>query len=371
MYAHAQTVIQWMEQLAPKSMAVPDDRIGLQLGTLNKKVSGVLVSLDVTEEVVDEAIRLEAELIIAHHAIIYRPLPHLQTDTPAGKLMEKLIKHDIAVYISHTNYDVAPGGMNDLMADRLQLTEVEVLEKLQQERLQKLVVFVPVSHADSVRMAILDAGAGHIGAYSHCSFSQPGTGTFQPQEGTNPFIGESGKLESVEEVRIETIVPKSRRSRVLQAMFKAHPYEEVAYDLYPVDLEGTAYGLGRVGKLPAPLTLQAFAEQVKKAFDVPHVRVVGSPEREVKKIAVLGGSGSRYVRHALFHGADVLVTGDIDYHTAHDALAAGMAIIDPGHNAEKMMKEDVASRLQQAADKQGVKTVFHASSVNTEPFQFM
>ncbi|BFH12853.1 Nif3-like dinuclear metal center hexameric protein [Paenibacillus melissococcoides] len=371
MYAHAQTVIQWMEQLAPKSMAVPDDRIGLQLGTLNKKVSRVLVALDVTEEVVDEAIRLEAELIIAHHAIIYRPLPHLQTDTPAGKLMEKLIKHDIAVYISHTNYDVAPGGMNDLMADRLQLAEVEVLEKLHEEPLQKLVVFVPTTHADSVRMAILDAGAGHIGAYSHCSFSQPGTGTFRPQEGTNPFIGESGKLESVEEVRIETIVPKSRRSRVLQAMFKAHPYEEVAYDLYPVDLEGTVYGLGRVGKLPAPMTLQAFAEQVKKAFDVPHVRVVGSPEREVKKIAVLGGSGSRYVRHALFHGADVLVTGDIDYHTAHDALAAGLAIVDPGHNAEKMMKEDVASRLQQAADKQGVKTVFHASSVITEPFQFM
>ncbi|WP_374018585.1 Nif3-like dinuclear metal center hexameric protein [Paenibacillus thiaminolyticus] len=371
MYAHAQTVIQWMEQLAPKSMAVPDDRIGLQLGTLNKKVSRVLVALDVTEEVVNEAIRLEAELIIAHHAIIYRPLPHLQTDTPAGKLMEKLIKHDIAVYISHTNYDVTPGGMNDLMAERLQLTGVEVLEKLHQEPLQKLVVFVPVSHADSVRMAILDAGAGHIGAYSHCSFSQPGTGTFQPQDGSNPFIGESGKLESVEEVRIETIVPKSRRSRVLQAMFKAHPYEEVAYDLYPVDLEGTAYGLGRVGKLPAPVTLQAFAEQVKQSFNVPHVRVVGGPEREVKRIAVLGGSGSRYVRHALFHGADVLVTGDIDYHTAHDALAAGLAIIDPGHNAEKMMKEDVASRLQQAADKQGVKTVFHASSVNTEPFQFM
>lgn len=371
MYAHAQTVIQWMEQLAPKSMAVPDDRIGLQLGTLNKKVSRVLVALDVTEEVVDEAIRLEAELIIAHHAIIYRPLSHLQTDTPAGKLMEKLIKHDISVYITHTNYDIAPGGMNDLMADRLQLGEVEVLEKLHEEPLQKLVVFVPATHADSVRMAILDAGAGHIGAYSHCSFSQPGTGTFQPQEGTNPFIGESGKLESVEEVRIETIVPKSRRSRVLQAMFKAHPYEEVAYDLYPVDLEGTVYGLGRVGKLPAPLTLQAFAEQVKKAFDVPHVRVVGNPEREVKKIAVLGGSGSRYVRHAVFHGADVLVTGDVDYHTAHDALAAGLAIIDPGHNAEKMMKEDVASRLQQAADKHGVKTVFHASSVNTEPFQFM
>lgn len=371
MFANAQTIVQWMEQLAPKSMAVENDRIGLQLGSIRKEVGHVLVALDVTDEVVDEAIRLNAGLIIAHHAIIFRPLAHLQTDTPAGKLYEKLIKHDIAVYISHTNYDVAEGGMNDLMATLLQLTDVKVLETLQHEQLQKLVVFVPDTHAEQVRAAILDAGAGHIGAYSHCSFNVSGVGTFQPQDGTNPFIGHAGKLEEVKEARIETIVPKSIKSRVLQAMFKSHPYEEVAYDLYPVDLEGTAYGLGRVGKLVEPIALQELAERVKSKFDVPHVRVVGDLDRPIRKVAVLGGSGSRYVRHALFHGADVLVTGDIDYHTAHDALAAGLSIIDPGHNAEKMMKADVAARLQALADERGTQTRFHPSTVCTEPFQFL
>lgn len=371
MFAKGSTIIQWMEQLAPKSLAVPDDRIGLQLGSLNKEVAKVLVALDVNEEVVEEAIAQQANLIIAHHAIIFRPLKHLQTDTPAGRLYEKLIKHDISVYISHTNYDVAVGGMNDLMAERLQLTNVRVLETLQQEQLHKLVVFVPQTHADEVRAAILDAGAGHIGNYSHCSFNSEGFGTFKPGDGTNPHIGQAGKLENVPEVRIETIIPKSVRSRVLQAMFKAHPYEEVAYDLYPVDIQGAEYGLGRVGKLTEAVTLRQLSEQVKSSFEVSNVRVVGNLDRSVRKIAVLGGSGARYIHHALFHGADVLVTGDVDYHTAHDALAAGLAIIDPGHNAEKMMKQDVAGRLQQVASDKGVSTQFVVSSANTEPFQFL
>ncbi|MDK8180975.1 Nif3-like dinuclear metal center hexameric protein [Paenibacillus sp. UMB4589-SE434] len=371
MLAKGQTIIQWMEKLAPKSLAVPDDRIGLQLGSLQGEINNVLITLDVTEAVVEEAIQIGAKLIIAHHAIIFRPLKDLQTDTPAGRLYEKLIKHDIAVYISHTNYDIAEGGMNDLMADALRLQHVKVLEKLQQEKLQKLVVFVPKSHAEQVRTAILDTGAGWIGDYSHCSFNLEGIGTFKPLEGTNPFIGTTGKVEEVEEVRMETIIPSSVKSRVLRAMLKAHPYEEVAYDLYPVELEGKVYGLGRVGKLTEAVTLSELAEQVKTQFNVPFVRVVGPLDREVSKVAVLGGSGSRYVKHALFHGADVLVTGDIDYHTAHDALAAGLCIIDPGHNAEKMMKDSVAARLQAIANEQRSDTKFHSSGIATEVFQML
>lgn len=371
MLAKGATVIQWMEQLAPKSLAVPDDRIGLQLGTLRKELEHVLVALDVTEAVVDEAIRIGAKLIIAHHAIIFRPLKDLQTDTPAGRLYERLIKHDIAVYISHTNYDVAEGGMNDLMAQVLQLQDVKVLEKLHDDRLQKLVVFVPKSHIEQVRTAILDVGAGWIGDYSHCSFNIEGTGTFKPLEGTNPFIGSTGKMEEVEEVRLETVVPQSMKSRIVRAMLKAHPYEEVAYDLYPLSMEGRSYGLGRVGKLEQDMSLKELAELVKLRFDVPSLRVVGPMDQTVKKVAVLGGSGARYVKHAMFHGADVLVTGDIDYHTAHDALAAGVSLIDPGHNAEKMMKADVAARLQEIAEKQGSSTKFHESGISTEVFHFM
>lgn len=371
MFAKGQTVIQLMEQFAPKRYAVPEDKIGLQLGSLQKEIRKVLIALDVTEEVADEAIREKADLIIAHHAIIYRPLAHLQTDTPAGKLYAKLIKHDIAVYIAHTNLDVADGGINDMMVEALGMSGLCHLESVHEERLKKLVVYVPVDHHERVQKAVFAAGAGHIGQYSHCGFNLEGTGTFLPLEGAEPFIGQTGKLEEVREVRFETVVPESCERAVVQAMLKSHPYEEVAYDLYPLDLKGRTFGLGRVGKLKEEISLGELADKVKLAFDVPSLRIVGEPGRRVRKVAVLGGSGGRYVRHARFAGADVLITGDIDYHTAHDALAAGLALIDPGHNAEKIMKNKVAEHLNVRFQESNVETLAVASNVDTEIFRFM
>jgi dinuclear metal center YbgI/SA1388 family protein len=371
MLAKGQTVIQLMEELAPKHYAMPDDKIGLQLGSLAKEIKKVLVALDVTEEVADEAVRIGADLIIAHHAIIYRPLSNLQTDTPAGRLYTKLIKHDIAVYIAHTNLDVADGGINDMMAQALGLQDMRHLEDVHTEKLKKLIVFVPETHHERVQQAVFAAGAGGIGKYSNCSFNIEGTGTFLPQEGADPFIGELGKLEKVPEIRLETIVPESAEKRVVAAMLKAHPYEEVAYDLYSMDLKGRTFGLGRVGKLPEATTLGGLAEAVKMAFQVPALRVVGDPDRPVRKVAVLGGDGNRYVRHALFAGADVLVTGDIGYHTAQDALAAGLAIIDPGHNVEKIMKQGVADYLHRRLQDKRWDTKVAVSHVNTEVFRFV
>lgn len=369
MLARGETVIQLMEQLAPKHYAVPDDRIGLQIGSLRKEINKALVALDVTPAVVEEAAELGAELIIAHHAPLYRPLKHLQTDTPEGALMASLIKNDIAVYVAHTNLDSADGGMNDWMAEALGLEGRGMLEEVHTDKLYKLAVFVPVTHQEAVRDAIFQAGAGWIGNYSHCSFNMEGTGTFLPREGTNPYLGKPGKLERAAEVRIETVVPHSVHRKVVQAMLKAHPYEEVAYDLYPMDLKGRTFGLGRVGVLPQPETLDAFAERVKAAFDVPFVRIVGDGSRSIRKVAVLGGSGSRYIRHAKFAGADVLVTGDIDYHTAHDADAMGLSIVDPGHNAEKIMKPKTAEWLQERLREKGYATEIVASQINTEPFK--
>jgi dinuclear metal center YbgI/SA1388 family protein len=371
MLAKGQTVIQCFEQFAPKQYAMPDDKIGLQLGTLQKDIRKVLIALDVTDEVIDEAIREGVDLIIAHHAIIYRPLAHIRTDSPAGKLYEKLIKHDIAVYIAHTNLDVVDGGMNDMMAEALGLSSLKNLEDIHTEQLKKLVVFVPEDHHQKVLDAIFGAGAGWIGDYSHCSFNIEGTGTFLPREGTEPYIGKPGQLERVKEIRVETIVPETVERRVVQAMLKAHPYEEVAYDLYPMDLKGRTFGIGRVGRLPEETTLKELVEEVKSKLEVTHVRVVGDPARSVRKVAVLGGAGGKYVRHALFAGADVLVTGDIDYHTAHDALAAGLAIIDAGHNAEKIMKKRVAEILKEKLTAFKCSTDVIASEVNTEPFRFM
>ncbi|MEK3731166.1 MULTISPECIES: Nif3-like dinuclear metal center hexameric protein [Paenibacillus] len=371
MLAKGQTVIQYMEQLAPKQVAEPEDRIGLQLGTLQKEIKTVLVALDVNEEVVDEAIELGAELIIAHHAIIYRPLKQLVTDSPMGKVYEKLIKHDIAVYVSHTNLDVTEGGMNDWMAKALGIVDTSPIHDLHNEQLSKLVVFVPKSHHQEVLDAVLGAGAGWIGNYSHCSFNIEGFGTYMPREGSDPYIGSHGKIERADEVRIETIVPHGVRHKVIQAMLKAHPYEEVAYDLYPMDLKGRSLGLGRVGKLKEQMTLAELVEVVKEKLDVPHVRVVGEPDRVIRKAAVIGGSGGRYMSKALFRGADVLVTGDIDYHTAQDALAAGLTMIDPGHNAEKIMKAKVAEWLQQKFQDGKYETQAVPSQINTEPFRFM
>ncbi|WP_054956648.1 Nif3-like dinuclear metal center hexameric protein [Paenibacillus dakarensis] len=371
MLAKGQTVIQYMEQLAPKHVAMPDDRIGLQLGTLNKEIKTVLIALDVNEEVVEEAIELGADLIIAHHAIIYRPLKQLQTDSPMGKVYEKLIKNDIAVYISHTNLDVTEGGMNDWMAEALGITNTLPIHDVHTEQLSKLVVFVPKSHHQEVLDAVLNAGAGSIGNYSHCSFNVEGFGTFVPGEGTDPFLGKQGKMERADEVRIETVVPQNIRSRVIQAMLKAHPYEEVAYDLYPMDLKGRSLGLGRIGKLSEPVTLAALVDVVKEKLEVPHVRVVGDLDRMVKKAAVIGGSGGSFMNTVLFKGADVLITGDIDYHTAQDALAAGLAIIDPGHNAEKIMKLKVAEWMEGKLQEHRYDTRVIASKVNTEPFRFI
>lgn len=371
MFAKGQTVIQYMEQLAPKHVAMEDDKIGLQLGTLQKEITGVLTALDVNEEVVDEAIALGANLIIAHHAIIYRPLRNLQSDTPMGKVYEKLIKHDIAVYVAHTNLDVTEGGMNDWMAEVLGIESSSSVEDIHTDNMYKLVVFVPKDHHQRVLDAVLNAGAGAIGNYSHCSFNIEGYGTFVPGEGTDPFIGKQGQLEKAEEIRIETIVPQSIRSKVIQAMLKSHPYEEVAYDLYPMDLKGRTFGLGRVGKLNEPVTLKQFVQRVKEKLDVPFVRVVGDLDRQIKKAAVIGGSGGRYWKAAMFRGADVLVTGDIDYHTAQDAQMAGLTLIDPGHNAEKIMKSRVAAWLKEKLEEGKYETKVFSSGVHTEPFNFL
>lgn len=369
MFARGETVIQLMERLAPKHYAVPDDKIGLQIGSAAKEIRRVLVALDVTPEVVAEASALGAELIVAHHAVIYRPLAHLRTDTPAGALAAELLRKDIAVYISHTNLDTAEGGMNDWMAEALGLAGRDVLEEVHTDKLFKLVVFVPETHHEAVRSALFAAGAGWIGNYSHCSFNSEGTGTFMPREGSEPYSGRQGALEKTPEIRLETVVPSSLRKAAVSAMLKAHPYEEVAYDIYPMDLKGRSFGLGRVGTLPKPITLDQFAEQVKAALDVPFVRMVGDGAGMVRKVAVLGGAGAKYVRHARFAGADVLVTGDIDYHSAQDAQAAGLAIIDPGHNAEKIMKSKTAQWLGEQLSSKGYATEVIASTVNTEPFQ--
>jgi dinuclear metal center YbgI/SA1388 family protein len=366
--ANGHEIIQLFEQFSPKGLAMEGDKIGLQVGRLNKKVERVMIALDVLEEVIDEAIANNVQLIIAHHPPIYRSLKNVITDTVQGRMIEKLLKHDIAVYAAHTNLDVAIGGVNDLLAKALGLEQAEVLVPTYEKKLNKIVVFVPKSDAEQVIDALGNAGAGHIGNYSHCSFSTNGSGRFLPGENTNPTIGTKGKLETVDEVRIETIVPELLLKKVVTSMIKAHPYEEVAYDVYPVYNQGEVLGLGRIGKVNE-MTLAEFAERVKTVLDVKTVRVVGDLNSKVKKVAVLGGDGNKYFTHAKFKGADVYVTGDIYYHTAHDAMMEGLNMIDPGHNVEKIMKKGVTDVLRKMCIDSGFDVEIFPSEVDTDPFQ--
>ncbi|MDQ0218281.1 Nif3-like dinuclear metal center hexameric protein [Peribacillus cavernae] len=364
-------IISLLESFSPKSYAMDGDPVGLQIGRLNKSVSKVMIALDVLEEVVDEAIEKGVQLIIAHHPLIYRPLKKIATDVPGGRIIEKLIKHDIAVYAAHTNLDVARNGVNDFLAEALELQDTEVLIPTYQPTYKKLVVYVPGDSEQLVRQALGNAGAGHIGNYSHCSFSSEGVGRFLPGENSNPAIGTQGRLESVEEVRIETIFPEEIEKKLLAAMIKAHPYEEPAYDIYRLENKPEPLGLGRIGTLKQEMTLDQFAGHVKDALDVKAVRAVGNLNSRIKKVAVLGGDGNKYFTEAKFKGADVYVTGDMYYHTAHDAMMMGLNIVDPGHNVEKVMKKGVADVLAVLCRDRKFEVEFIISEINTDPFTFI
>lgn len=368
--ANGNHIIQLFEEFAPKHLAVEGDKIGLQIGTLNKQVKRVMVTLDVLESVVDEAVEKNVDLIIAHHPPIFSALNQVTDRNAAGRIVTKCLKNDVAVYVAHTNLDVCEGGVNDWMSEALELRDSEVLIPTYEEPVYKLSVFVPATHQSAVSEALGKAGAGRIGDYGDCQFTVSGTGQFTPLEGADPYLGHIGKTEQVEEVKIETIVTESKKKRVLKAMIDAHPYEEVAHDVIRDEIDGRVFGLGRIGQLETPLTLDAFAEHVKSSFGVEAVRVVGDLDRKIKKVAVLGGDGNKYVPAAHFKGADVYVTGDLYFHIAHDAMALGLAIIDPGHHVESVMKQGVVDVLQQKFSEAKIEVELLVSATNTNPFQF-
>ncbi|WP_062104660.1 Nif3-like dinuclear metal center hexameric protein [Bacillus niameyensis] len=364
-------MIQLFEEFSPKQYAFEGDPIGLQVGALNKPIKNVMIALDVLENVVDEAIMKQVDLIIAHHPMIFRPLKKLNMDDVQGRTIEKLIKNDITVYAAHTNLDVAKGGVNDMLAGALGLENTSVLVPTFEDKLKKLVVYVPFENADQMREALGKAGAGAIGEYSHCSFTSEGIGRFLPGDRSNPYIGEKGKIEQVEEVKIEMIYPESIEKKIVTAMLKAHPYEEPAYDLYDLVLKGEELGLGRLGELKEEMSLQEFALFVKEALHSPGVRVVGNLQDKVKKVAVLGGDGNKYYTHAKFKGADVYVTGDFYYHTAHDAMNLGLNIVDPGHTVEKIMKNGLTDVLKEFSADKGYDVNIFPSESDTNPFIFL
>jgi dinuclear metal center YbgI/SA1388 family protein len=328
----------------------------------------ILVALDPTGAAVDAAVARGAQLLVTHHPLLFKPLRRLTVDDPVGRVVWQAVRGGVAIIAVHTNLDVAVDGLNRWLANCLELADAVPLQPLD-GHLFKLVVFVPVDHAETVADALFAGGAGQIGAYDQCSFRTNGIGTFRPGPGTTPFIGESGRLERVEELRLETVVPQRRLGRVLERMLNAHPYEEVAYDLVPLANQLPGAGLGRIGRLAASQPLTTFADQVKTALGCRSVRLVGCPEGVVSKVAVCGGSGAGLIQEARRRGADVLVTGDIKYHEARQAEELGLALVDAGHFAtERLAAEALAARLGKEAAARGWRLEVLVHEGERDPF---
>ena len=349
--ARVHRIAEAVEEIAPRALAEDWDNVGLQVGDPRSEVGRVLVALTPLPEVFEEAEEIGADLLLFHHPLIFKALHNVDVSSYPGDLVARAIGSGLTVYAAHTNYDAAPGGVSVTLAEALGLAgPLGVL--VPRGELRKLVVFVPEENADGIADALTKAGAGAIGEYTHCTFRAPGTGTFFGGEGTDPYAGEKGRLERVPELRLETVVPAHLASRAATAARAAHPYEETALDVYPVDGHPEGCGYGRVGALPDPLSPEELREQVSGSLGFP-ARLVSDPApgRRIERVAVLGGSGGSFIPHAVASGAGAYVTGDLDYHDALLAESLGLVAIDAGHAATELPSlAPLARRLGELVD---------------------
>jgi len=330
MTVRVEDIIKIVEGYFPLYLAQDWDNPGLQLGWRQKEVKNLVLALDLDKAVLKYALDKGADMIITHHPLFFKGVKSLGGDF-LGQAVRALIKADISLYAAHTNLDAGEKGINQYLAEKIGLNDIRLLDVSYQEDLFKLGVYVPKGFEHQVREAINQAGAGHIGNYSDCSFRAAGWGTFRPGPGTDPFIGQQGELEEAEEYRLETVVPQHLLSQVLGHMLKAHPYEEVAYDLFKLHNQGYTFSMGRMGMLPAPLSLPQLAGHLKECLELDHVGYGGDTERLISKVAIVSGGGSSFLKKAKNAGCDVLITGDLRYHDAKEAEALGIAVIDAGH----------------------------------------
>ncbi|HYZ04063.1 MAG TPA: Nif3-like dinuclear metal center hexameric protein [Rubrobacter sp.] len=330
----AAQIAEAVERMAPLSLAEEWDNCGLQVGDPEAEVNQVLVALTPLPEVFEEAEERGADFLLFHHPLIFDPLKTIVTSSYPGGLLARAIRNGLTVYAAHTSYDAAPAGVSVALARTLGLDgPLRVLSP--RGALRKLVVFVPEHNVDAVAKALAEAGAGAIGDYTECTFRTQGKGTFRGGECANPYLGEKGRLEEVEEVRVETVVPAHTVRRAVDAAIAAHPYEEVALDVYPVEGSPEGCGYGRLGTLPDRLTAEELREHVSESLGFPS-RLVADAGRRIETIAVLGGSGSSFIPEVAASGARAYVTGDVDYHDALLAESLGLTVIDAGHAATEL-----------------------------------
>jgi len=355
----------YLESLAPLAYQEDYDNAGLIVGHPDMEVSQALISLDCTEAVVDEAIASRCQVIISHHPIVFRGLKKFNGKTYVERVVEKAIRHNIAIYAIHTNLDNIMTGVNAKICETLGLKNCRVLVP-KHGLLKKLVTFVPQAHAEAVRNALFAAGAGHIGNYSEASFNAHGTGTFKGNEHANPYIGERGSRHSESEVRVETIYPAILESKVLMALVLAHPYEEVAYDLYNLTNPNQQVGAGMIGELEAGATEQSFLYHIKEKMHCHVIRHTAYTGKHVKKVAVCGGAGGFLLKQAIAAGADVFITADYKYHEFFDADGK-LLIADIGHFESEQFTQQL---LYEIITKKFTNFAVRLTEVNTNPVKY-
>ncbi len=358
-------IIRLIELEIPLGLQESYDNAGLVVGDPETIVAGILTAVDLTEQVLAEAGSLGANMILCHHPPLFKGIKSLVPGDRVNDMLIRCVKEDIVVYAAHTNLDKIAQGISSRLAEAIGLLNTRILAP-EKNSLKKLVVFLPSGHLQSVREALFDAGAGHIGQYDSCSFTLDGTGTFKGGDGTTPYVGKAGSLHEEPEHRLEVILPDYIESRVVKALHSAHPYEEVAYDMYSLSNRNPFVGLGIVGDLPEPMEEKQFMSLLKSKLSCDSIRHTDLRQRKVQRVAVCGGSGSEFLQTAIQAGADVYVSGDFKYHQFFEA-ANRIVVADVGHYeseqfAKELLKELVIKKIPNFA--------VHLSKINTNPINY-
>ncbi len=363
-------IIKYFESWVPKEIAWQKDNVGLQVGSTEREIKNILLCLEVTGKTLDDAIKKDCNLIITHHPLLFNPLKKidLQKDK-TSKLIERIIKNDITLYSAHTNLDFTKDGVSFELARVLNLQKVDFLVYSKSNQ-YKLVIFVPVDFTDKVAGAIFENGGGIIGEYSNCSFMTSGTGTFKGSEKSNPSAGRKGIEEKVNEVKLEVILDSWKLKNVLAAVLKIHPYEEPAYDVYPLENSNLKYGAGTIGELDKAMDQKEFLKYVAGRLEIKNFRYVKGSRNQIKKVALCGGAGGEMINDAVRSGADAFITADIKYHAFHDA-AGEILLIDAGHyETEIHSLNEVKRRLESYIGKFNTEIKVYKYNGTTNPIIF-
>ncbi len=359
-------IINALERFAPLPLQDGFDNSGLQIGLTQVEATGALLCLDVTEAIIDEAISKGCNLVIAHHPLLFKGYKSITGKDYVERCILKAIKNDIVIYAAHTNLDNSTGGVSFKIAQKLGLINPRILAP-KSEMLAKLITYVPTTHVEQVRTALFNVGCGHIGNYDSCSFNVAGNGTFRALEGSNPFCGEVGKVHNEAEVRVETVFPAYKKSTIISALLKAHPYEEVAFDIFALQNSWQEVGAGVIAELPEPIDELDFLKQIKETFKVGCVKHSDLRGSKIKKVAICGGSGGFLLPQAIGAGADLFLSAEIKYHD-YFGKENQILMADIGHyESEQYTIELFEELLLEACP----TLKMHKTEVNTNPINYL